>query len=210
MSGSTDHEAWSDEALFAAWADQQDSRAGERLFHRYFPKILQFFRNRLGDDVQDLVQATFLACVEARARFQGRSSFKGFLYGIARNQFLKELTRKYKRRSVDAAVTSLHDLGPTPSYVVDRREERELVLMALQRIPIDSQIALELYYLEGLSGPEVAEALEIGQPAVRGRLRRALGYVREQLEQLATTPALRAASLQTIEAWARSLPWTPE
>ena len=57
---------------------------------------------------------------------------------------------------------------------------------------------------------DVAEALEIGQPAVRGRLRRALGYVREQLEQLATTPALRAASLQTIEAWARSLPGTPE
>ncbi|MEZ4372915.1 MAG: sigma-70 family RNA polymerase sigma factor [Polyangiaceae bacterium] len=44
---------------------------------------------------------------------------------------------------------------------------------ALQRLPLDLQMAIELYYWEELSVAELAEALEIPAGTVKSRLHRA-------------------------------------
>jgi DNA-directed RNA polymerase specialized sigma24 family protein len=41
--------------------------------------------------VDELVQRTLLACIQAVGRFESRSSFKTYVLGIARNQFLMSL-----------------------------------------------------------------------------------------------------------------------
>ena len=70
-------------ALLEAWR-AGDAAAGEALFERHFDAIYEFFASKLTIDVGDLVQRTFLGCVEARGRFRGECSFRTFLYAIAR------------------------------------------------------------------------------------------------------------------------------
>ena len=55
---------------------------------------------------------------------------------------------------------------------------------ALRRIPLELQVALELYYWEGMAGPELAAALDLPEGTVRTRLRRGRQLVREQLTEL--------------------------
>ena len=53
------------------------------------------------------------------------------------------------------------------------QEQQVLLVAAMQRIPVDFQITLELSYWEHLSGPEIAEVLGISSTTVRTRLLRA-------------------------------------
>ena len=73
-----------DAAQLEAWrAGDQD--AGEALIERHYASILRFFRTKAGEDADDLVQLTFLRCVEASERYRGDAGFRAFLFGIARN-----------------------------------------------------------------------------------------------------------------------------
>src|SRR4051794_26389001 len=92
-----------DAELLADWS-LGSSAAGEELIERHFMAVRRFFLNKAGCEVEDLVQETFLACVEARTRFKGQASFKTFLLAIARNQLLKHMSRQ-RNRSLDFEIT---------------------------------------------------------------------------------------------------------
>src|SRR4051812_44332729 len=68
-----------------------DRSAGSTLLRHHTPALQRFLGRRTSRNVEDLVQRTLLACVESISRFQGRSTFKAFLLGIARNQFFMSL-----------------------------------------------------------------------------------------------------------------------
>jgi RNA polymerase sigma factor (sigma-70 family) len=191
-----------DEELFRAW-QTGDRRAGEALFERHYDALDRFFINKVGDRAGDLVQRTFVACIEAAARFRGDSSFRTFMFAIARNQLLKHLRDHGRERDrLDPAITSICDLDPSPSVVAARREQERLLLAALRRLPLDEQIALELHYWEQLSATEIAAVLEIPVGTAKSRLRRA----RDRLEAaLAGPDPARAATLDDLERWARDL-----
>ena len=53
-----------------------------------------------------------------------------------------------------------------------------------RRISLEQRMLLELAHWEGLSGREIAQALEIGENTVRSRLSRARAALREELEKL--------------------------
>ena len=52
-----------DAECLRAWASG-DRKAGELLFERHFEAVARFFRNKTDRDHDDLIQATFLGCVE--------------------------------------------------------------------------------------------------------------------------------------------------
>ena len=198
-----------DEDLFARWA-AGDRASGHKLLARHFDAILRFFRRSLGDDTGDLVQDTFLGCVKAQDRFEGRSSFRTFLFAIARHHLYKELRRRSRRPEIDFRVTSLHDLGPTPTTALREREALHQLAQALEHLPLEQQLTVHLYYLEDLSAPDVGVALGgLSIPAVRSRLRRALLRLRELIEHLPALGAEHGASLATLERWEASLPPLP-
>jgi len=68
-----------------------DREAADELLRRCRPTLAAFFRRRTSENVDELVQRTLVACLQAITNFEGRSSFKSFLLGIARNQFLMSL-----------------------------------------------------------------------------------------------------------------------
>jgi len=195
-----------DAALLDAWRGG-DRGAGERLFERHFDAIYRFFERKGLADVGDLVQRTFLGCIEARDRFRGGASFRTFLYAIARHELFGFF--RGRKKEIDFGVSSLADLAPGPSTIARTRDLNELLLAALRVIPLDLQLALELRFWEGLSGPELADALEVPEGTVRSRLRRALEALREALrgheagaKLLASLPA---DADDAFDAWADRL-----
>lgn len=194
-----------DGELFAAWS-AGDREAGAQLFDRHFAALYRFFRNKVRTGADDLVQATFLACVEAPQAFRREGSFRGFLFGVARNLLGKHYRTLLRRDGrVDPGVTSLHDLAPGPSEVVAERAEQRLLLAALRRLPLDAQLVLELYFWESMTAPEAAAVLVVPEGTVRTRLRRAKQLLTARLAELASSRELLHSTLTDLEGWARSL-----
>jgi DNA-directed RNA polymerase specialized sigma24 family protein len=73
----TDHE------LLAAWSGGEED-AGTRLVRRHFESLSRFFRGRAPGQHVDLMQKTWLGCVESRERVPADLPFKVYLMGIAR------------------------------------------------------------------------------------------------------------------------------
>ena len=195
----------SDLELLDAWRTG-DEDAGNALFDRHFDALYRFFRNKIGDGIDDLVQQTMLGCVNGRDRFRQDSSFRTYLFATARNILYQHFDRRVREADrIDYGTVSVVDLGESPSRIVAARSEQRLLAAALRALPLDDQIALELYYWESLSGPELAAALEITEPAVRSRLRRALERLRSAVERLAASPAELESVSTDLERWVESL-----
>jgi RNA polymerase sigma-70 factor (ECF subfamily) len=192
----------SDGELLERWR-LGDKSAGTSLFARHFASIRRFFASKIGpSDVEDLVQRTFMGCVEATERFREDASFRTFLFAIAKRQlykYLRDRARKDAREEPDFTMSSVQALGHSPSSVLAAEQERSVLLTALQRVSVEDQTLLELHYWEQLAAPEIAEVLGISSGAVRTRLHRA----RRELEEVVTMlllPSGRAARSIDIDA----------
>ena len=194
-----------DEQLWSAWIDG-NTVAGNELVQRYFLKVYRFFSSKAGPAAEELTQRTFHGCVEARERYRGDASFRAYLFGIARNQLLKHIERKRTDLGgVDPAEAGVRDLGLSPTGVVAGRERDAAVLEALNRIPVDLQITIELYYWESMRTSEIGAVLGVPPGTVMSRLSRARAAIKEALRTIqpgredadveADTRALREALL---------------
>jgi RNA polymerase sigma-70 factor (ECF subfamily) len=194
-----------DFALLEQWRGG-DPKAGSILLRRHFDSLQRFFTNKVGDDASDLIQRTMEALVKSRDRFRGDSSFRTYMFVIARNELYSHLRKLRKERVLfDPESHSMHDLGASPSKIVEAQRENKLLFESLRRLPVDLQVALELFYWEGLEGSELAEVLEIPLGTVKSRLRRGKELLRKHMERLAKTGAELEQTRGDLEQWARDV-----
>lgn len=172
--------------LLEAW-QRGDAKAGNELFERQFETLYRFFRTKVTSGEDDLIQEAMLECVKSAGGFEGRSTFKTFLFTIATRVLYRHFSRQKKDRVLDFAVTSIRDLGPSPSTLWAKREVEQIVLEALTHIPVKYQTILELYYWEDLSTDELAEMLEIPAATARTQLRRGRDQLATVLERLGSS-----------------------
>jgi RNA polymerase sigma factor (sigma-70 family) len=191
--------------LLDAWR-AGEAAAGSELFARHFDAVCRFFRNKVGEGTDDLIQRTFLAMVESRDRFRGDASFRTYLFTVARNELYAQLRRGGRELArFDPLECSVHDLGPTPTFVLTQLKEQRLLLEALRRVPLDLQIALELYYWEDLPASELARVLDLPEGTVRTRLRRARQLLEQAMRELGEGEAELDSTLAGLDDWAKSL-----
>ncbi len=191
----------SDAALLTDWS-KGDGNAGQALFERHFEPLYRFFRSKAPQHCEELVQLTFKACLEKRETLGGVTSFRSFLYGVARFELLRLFRRLGKAaKQVDIGDLSLCDLDPSPSRVAADKQEHRLLLEALRRIPIDLQIVLELHYWEELSTQEIADVLSVPQGTIKTRIRRARVLVAEAIASLSSNAQLLESTTEGFERW---------
>jgi RNA polymerase sigma-70 factor, ECF subfamily len=193
-----------DEDLLLSWR-HGSPQAGQILFDRHYETVRRYFRNKVpATAIRDLVQETFLACVEGYARIRYHSTFRAYLLGIAHHVLVDHFraAARHEGRAVDLAEMTLGDLPPAGDDAIAAKRERRLLLRALRRLRFPLQVVLELRYWESMSDQEIAEVLAEPLGTVKTRLRTGRHALEEQLAQLASTPDELRSTLDSLRHWA--------
>ncbi len=181
-----------DAQVVRAWR-RGDPEAARALFERHVAVLGRFFSTKVGVEADDLVQLTFMTALSNPDRFEGRSSFRSYLLGVANNVLLKHLRTRYARgRHLDFDDVTLRDLGTSASRKLAKNDDRRRLLESLASLPLHEQVALELYYWEELPASEIAEALGVPEGTVRTRIRSARLKLRRRLGAIRTAEARTA------------------
>ena len=195
----------SDADQLAAWR-AGDQRAGRALFERYYDPVCRFFRNKTEGDFEDLVHQTFEALARSRDRVRDEARVRAYIFGVAYN-VLRKHWRARARGAGTVAIEELPlaDAASGPSTVRARRAEHRRLLAALRRIPLQGQVALELFYWEDMSSAEIADVLGIPRPTVRSRLRLARSQLLAAMVALESGAARLHTTEDDVERWAREI-----
>jgi len=194
-----------DAALIQAWRGG-DIQAADTLLRRYFDELWRFFRNKVDDAAEEMIQRTMTALLKTPDQFRGESTFRTYLFCIARS----ELFRFYRQRQraheqLDFGSVSVADMGASPSSVAAQRQHERALLIALRRIPLEFQILLEWHYWEDLKMTEIAAALEIPLGTAKSRLRRARERLEAELRETIDSRDQLSSTLQNLDGWAKQL-----
>jgi RNA polymerase sigma-70 factor (ECF subfamily) len=172
-----------DFALLDRWRGG-DARAGHDLFSRHFGDVYRFFQHKIGQDADELVQRTFTACVAARDQFRSQSSFRTYLFAIARKQLYTHLRQLSRGRQVDFEVTSIAQIVTSLASQLGRLQQIEQLRQALACLPAEQQLLLELHYWHDLDAAALAEVFETTAGNIRVRLMRARKALRGSMGQV--------------------------
>ena len=166
------------------------------------------------DEIEDATQTVLQRALENLERYRGDSSPRVWILGIARNVGLelararqRELTRTWGPKSQDAGdeLTTSDLLAldePSQEDRLGSKEEQALLLMALDRLQLDSiddYLCLAMTYFDGLKGPEVAAHLDMSFAAFRQRLSRARKALKAQMAKMRSAGEVGGADV--LEKW---------
>lgn len=141
--------------------------------------LLRFARRLTGnpEQAEDLAQETFLLAWRGFSRFTPGTNIRAWLFRILLNAHRE----RGRRRTALALIKR-------PEAVASEQQRIE-VMDALDRLPEDQRVVLALSVIEGFTGPEVAEILQLPLGTVMSRLSRARQAMRSML-----TPAFEKVS----------------
>ena len=169
-----------DSEWLAAWC-AGDKRAGAALIERHFTSVYRFFRNKVSGEVDDLVQRTFMSCLEARPTFRAECSFRSMLFGIARRRLYDYYREQRRDAALDFTTTSLRALGTTPSAALARKDLVHGLQAVLHDLPMETQILIELRYVEGMSTAQLAHVFDVPEGTIKRRQFEARAQLRAAL-----------------------------
>jgi len=202
-------QSWEEAGAVVA-AGAGDAAAFSGLVERYRRELQVHCYRMLGsfEDSEDLVQETFLRAWRSRTNFEGRSSFRAWLYRIATNACLDALHSKPRRvlpsqlgpaanpplpvlpaadlpwlqPYPDRLLDGIAPSDDEPEVVVVARETIEIAfLAAIQLLPPRQRAALILRDVLGWSAKETASLLETSVAAANSALQRARATLKEHL-----------------------------
>lgn len=158
------------------------------------PGLSRFVAMMVGQETEDLVQAALAAALKEADRFEGRSKFSTWLYGIALNLCRKHL--RDKSRHAAPAGPGLLEAQPARARgvltSVIRHEMAERIEIAVGRLPTSMREAFVLRYVDGMDYPEIAEVTGVSEGTARVRAFRARALLREELGAVVDTVWLQA------------------
>ena len=158
------------------------------LFKRYENALFHRCKYRLGNtqDAEDAVQETLYRAFKAIDQFEGKSSFRTWLYAIADNQ-CSTLARRRMRHVLSEHVSVLIEIHERTFRHQQEFEDTAQVNQVLNGMPAKSLQILKMRYYTDLSLEDIAHSLGIGLSAAKMRLYRAQdAFKQHYLESIVT------------------------
>ncbi len=120
--------------------------------HRYVKNV---------DIAEDLMQETFCDLIFYKNRYKGKSSFKTYLFSIARNKAVDHIKRemRFSHKPVEDVQKNLEDEKKLESMVIQKMENKNLY-HAMEQLNEDYRNVLYLFYFENLSYEEIGKVLK--------------------------------------------------
>jgi RNA polymerase sigma-70 factor, ECF subfamily len=173
-------------------AARRDPGRFDALYRRYLAQVYSYAYYELGNHhaAEDATEATFLAALAGLPGFQerarpadgeGASTFRVWLFQIARNQVADERRRNRRRRTtpLDDAF-EMADPADLEAVTVQRAEARA-AWQAVGRLSADRRQAIVLRFVDEMTTAEIAGILGRSEGAVRVLIHRALRGVAREL-----------------------------
>ena len=172
-----------------------DGAAFDALVRKYQHRIVALIGRYVSDwsECQDVAQEAFIRAYRALPNFRGDSQFYTWLHRIAVNTAKNHLVAQNRRPptdDVDAADAEQYDSGTrlretaTPENELLRQEIELAVMRAVEALPDELRMAINLREVEGLSYEEIAARMECPIGTVRSRIFRAREAIDNELRPL--------------------------
>lgn len=184
------------EGLFVRFRDRSDGAALAAVFDATSKELFEVACHLVRDPsgAEDLVQATFLAAIRRRDRYDGKSPLKAWLYGILWREAAK--ARRIAARRVDPRELAARE-SVEPIAELESAEVLIAVQHALERLPRRYREVLEPIVRDGRSADDVARELGRSPGTVRSQVHRGMQQLRRALPaERATSPAWIAMSMR--------------
>jgi len=148
--------------------------------------IFTYVKNQA--DTDDVSQEVFVTVYKKLHTFKGNSSLKSWLYAIAINKS-KDYLRSWNLRNLNLRKRltesfmrkSLKEESSEELLLKDK--ESKALIQTIMELPLKYREVIILYYFKDLSTKEIAEILQVKDPTVRTRLRRARSRLKETIRK---------------------------
>lgn len=177
----------SDEALMVEVSARQQ-HAFRVLMRRHMPRALRVAQRIVRDpaEADDIGQEAFLRVWSHAASFDPDvAKFTTWLYRIVLNLTF-DRTRRHRFHPLDEAV-EVPDTAPHAAESMIAAEERRLLQCAMANLSDRQRGAIALFHMEGLSGQEAAEAMNLSAKAFESLLGRARAALKESVQKIQDT-----------------------
>lgn len=183
-----------DEELLIAHRDG-DGAALAELIERYRGPVMTYLVRTVRDRplAEEVFLDTFLALHKAAAGYSEQGAFRAWVFRIARNRAVSALRKVHERimrQSVSLSPDPEEGLRPRlqliqggagPERLTAAREQLDQLDTAIAALPENRRSALLLFHVEGLSYPEVADALGVPLGTVKTWIHQARKTLRASL-----------------------------
>lgn len=157
-------------ALLARMATR-DMAAFDSFYRAMEKPLFRFLASRLNDPFQcaDLLHEVFLDVWNGAGRFEGRSTVKSWVFGIAYRKVMDHF-RKQGRFTTDEDIPELEDDSPDAVTCIAAAQDAGHVRFCLEGLKPDHRAAIELTFYEDMGYREIAEALQVPEGTVKTRV----------------------------------------
>ena len=159
-----------------------DMAAFDELYRRYERRLFAYIVRQLGDrsEAEDVYHEAFMAVLKERRSARELSSFKAWIFQVARNLCRNRQRARDRNRRAVASESGVLASSPHAEQLIAEHEAQLILQQAAMQLP---EPMADLYRLRtaGLSYDEIAEALDIPLGTVKSRMNAMLGRLREEM-----------------------------
>jgi RNA polymerase sigma factor (sigma-70 family) len=175
----------------AVAGDQMAFRTLEKKYRVAITSLIRRMMHSHPNDIDDLVQETFIKAFQALASFNNEFAFSTWLYKIASNHCIDFLRKKrLKVFSIDQPVETrdgvmeyeIADDSATPDADMQARERAAIMLDAIENLPEKYRVVIKMRHEDDLDYQEIADKLDIPLGTVKAHLFRARAILYKKLK----------------------------
>ena len=165
--------------------NQREDKGWRAFYSDYYVALCSYANRflRIPSDAEDVVQETCVKIWESDNKFATMKEFTWYVYKSVYTNAMCHLRTKNLHRKLLQNLEQDEVVMPEADFILTIREEliRQLHVY-IEELPKEAQKILKLS-LEGMSGNEIAEKLNISVHTVKSQKNRSFKYLRERLSQ---------------------------
>lgn len=158
----------------------------EAIYADQLPRVYNFFRFRLGDDLlaEELTTRTFEKAWRGRKRYRrDRGAFSTWLFTVARNVAIDFYRERRSEQVLSLEYLNPQDAGYTSEMIIQRRSDLARLYTLLSELPPRERELIELKYGAELTNRAVAQLTGLTESNVGTLLHRAVQRLRKAWEE---------------------------
>jgi len=147
-----------------------------RLYHENVSGLYRFVFSKVNNqqDTEDLTSETFYQALKNLKSFSGKSSFKNWLYGIAKHLILAKYRERYNESTIELDENTAFEQNQAVNDSPEHEQKIQFLDKILARLPQNYRKILELRFLKGYTVAETADELSLTEENVKVIQHRAL------------------------------------